>query len=1055
MKNKLPGFILCLFTLFTYAQSNQVSVRKDSDGMRLMVDGKPFMINGMNWDYFPIGTNYSYSLWNQSEDVIQAALDAEMSMLKNMGVNTVRMYTGVPPKWITYIYETYGIYTMLNHSFGRYGLTINGAWVAVTDYRDSSTKSLLMSEVTRLAQEYKSTPGLLLFLLGNENNYGLFWAGAETEDFPDDEQRINFIGESRGRPMYKLMNEAAVKMKEIDSSHPVAICNGDLLFAEIVAEECKNVDIYGVNMYRGISFTDAFDRVKNELNMPIMFTEFGADAYNAKENDEDQASQAYYNLGNWKEIYENAAGLGKAGNSIGGFTFQFSDGWWKYGQTKNLDVHDTNASWANGGYQYDFQEGENNMNEEWFGICAKGQTNSRGLYNLYPRASYYALQEAHSFDVYASDASLKEIEEHFSNISIANAVMKARGDKASLLGEGGGKIRVSEIRAEFSTFNTGGKMTTTERPDLNNLGYPNKEGFDRMESYFIGIEAKPEASVRANVVFNILGNVAENPINEIFYENRGRAQTFIAQNGTAVTTNPNRVQVYQASYNWDSKYFRLDGFYRTGHYHWGYEGDFFGLYPEANYGPNIDIYGGFAPNGFEIEGKKFLNGLKVAFGPELWWGANPAILLKYTKEFKGIEFTGVFHEDLEEPGSAVSSIAVPQPKTRRASIYAHKKYGKLGVELGGLWGGDPLVGREFQVVRGESGNYQVLEDEVLNSDTWGGKMKLTYEGGRFNWYGQASSRGLVANAGGDYTQTFTGWRLKDFGSGNVNNVFTGFTYNIGKFQIAPNGMWQKPIIDPIPGDAPAPARLRNILDDPFVVRSNRETRAAELLITFDPTPGSWMYEWDNDRAEDAELAVSLGFVYWNLPTSQDAAVIFPGDGRVPSAAAGAAPAEDLWEVNARIVSKLSPELGIIANIYGGTGQANGGSGDADAAVNRKIERYGGTLRAIYKKVKFQSHVKVNDWGPFDYHRDFNLTFPLQLMADISTSISKPDWFLLPSTQLGMRFTWRSLNQFSPRYAPAYTVDELLGTIVPNPTAPGFGNGNEWEIRTYLHINLGR
>jgi hypothetical protein len=31
---------------------------------------------------------------------------------------------------------------------------------------------------------------------------------------------------------------------------------------------------------------------------------------------------------------ENAAGLGKAGNSIGGFTFQFSDGWWKYGQTK-------------------------------------------------------------------------------------------------------------------------------------------------------------------------------------------------------------------------------------------------------------------------------------------------------------------------------------------------------------------------------------------------------------------------------------------------------------------------------------------------------------------------------------------------------------------------------------------------------------------------------------------------------------------------------------------------------------------------------------------------
>lgn len=1055
MKNKLLGLILCVCTLFTYGQSNQVSVQKDSDGMRLMVDGKPFMINGMNWDYFPIGTNYSYSLWNQSEDVIQAALDAEMSMLKNMGVNTVRMYTGVPPKWITYIYETYGIYTMLNHSFGRYGLTINGAWVAVTDYRDSATKSLLMSEAVALANEYKSTPGLLLFLLGNENNYGLFWAGAETEDFPDDEGEKQFIGENRGRPMYKLMNEAAIKMKEIDGTHPVAICNGDLLFAEIVAEECTDIDIYGVNMYRGISFTDAFERVKNELNLPIMFTEFGADAYNAKNNTEDQGMQAFFNLGNWREIYENAAGLGRAGNSIGGFTFQFSDGWWKYGQTKYLDVHNTNASWANGGYHIDFQEGENNMNEEWFGICAKGQTNSRGLYNLYPRASYYALQEAHSYDVFAEDASLAGINEHFSNILIVDAVIKARADQTSLNGERGGRISISELRAEFSTFNTGGKMTTTERPDLNNLGFPNKEGFDRMESYFIGIEAKPEASVRTNVVFNILGNVAENPINEIFYENRGRAQTFISQNGTAITTNPNRVQVYQASYEWDNKFFRLDGFYRTGHYHWGYEGDFFGLYPEANYGPNIDIYGGFAPNGFEVEGKRAFKGLKVAFGPELWWGANPAILLKYSKEFKGIEFTGIFHEDLEEPGSAVSSIAVPQPKTRRASLYAHKKYEKVGIEIGGLWGGDPLVGREFQVARGESGNYQILQDEVLSSDTWGGKVKLTYEGGRFNWYGQASSRGLVANAGGDYTQTFTGWRLKDFGSGNVNNIFSGFTYNIGKFQIAPNGMWQKPIIDPMPGDAEGPARLRNILDDPFVVRSNRETRAAELLITFDPTPGSWMYEWDNDRAEDAELAVSLGFVYWNLPTSQDAAIIFPGDGRIPSAAAGAAPAEDLWEVNARIVSKLSPELGIIANIYGGTAQANGGSGDASDPVNRTIERYGGTLRAIYKKVKFSSHLKVNDWGPFDYYRDFNLTFPLQVMADISTSISKPGWFLLPSTTLGMRFTWRSLNQYSPRYAPAYTVDDILGEIVPDPTAPGFGNGNEWEIRTYLHINLGR
>jgi len=212
--------------------------------------------------------------------------------------------------------------------------------------------------------------------------------------------------------MYQLFNEAAIAMKQISTKHPIAICNGDLLFMDLLAKECPDIDVLGTNMYRGISFGDAFQRVKDEYNKPILFTEFGADAFNAIENQEDQYSQAYYMKGNWKEIYENAAGLGKTGNSIGGFTFQFSDGWWKFGQTKNLDVHDTNASWSNGGYQRDFIEGENNMNEEWFGIAAKGQTNARGLYDLYPRAAYYTLKEAHQLNPYEEGVDIDFIENY-------------------------------------------------------------------------------------------------------------------------------------------------------------------------------------------------------------------------------------------------------------------------------------------------------------------------------------------------------------------------------------------------------------------------------------------------------------------------------------------------------------------------------------------------------------------------------------------------------------------------------------------------------------------
>jgi len=391
------------------------------------------MINGMNWDYVPIGKNYEYSLWKQSDELIKAALDAEMSLLKNMGVNTIRVYTGMQPKWITYVYETYGIYTMLNHTFGRYGLTINGVWTPVTVYKDSKTKILLLSEVTAMAKEYKDTPGLLLFLLGNENNYGLFWSGAETEDFPEGDEKKKFIGERLGRPMYKLMNDAAIKMKSINNNLPIAICNGDLLFVEIIAEECTEVDIYGTNMYRGKSFTDAFERVKKELDMPILFTEFGADAFNVISNKEDQEMQAFYMVENWKEIYQNAAGLGKSGNAIGGFTFQFSDGWWKYGQTKNLDVHDNNASWFNRGYNLDVEGSTNNMNEEWFGVCAKGPTNSKGLYTLYPRGAYFALQEVHQINPFLKEMNLTIISEHFKKIRLKKHVLKAKKQMANLL----------------------------------------------------------------------------------------------------------------------------------------------------------------------------------------------------------------------------------------------------------------------------------------------------------------------------------------------------------------------------------------------------------------------------------------------------------------------------------------------------------------------------------------------------------------------------------------------------------------------------------------------
>ncbi len=423
----LFGFVC----IMSHLVQGQIMVEKKDDGFLLKINGQRVMINGMNWDYIPIGYHaVNADFWSKSEDVIKAGLDAEMKLLKEMYVNAIRHYTGIPSKWIKYIYEEHGIYTMLNHPFGRYGIMLDGNWEPLTDYADPKVQEVLLQEVKDLVIEYQDTPGLLLYLLGNENNYGLFWEGSETEDIPVDDTQKAKIGELRARPMYKLMNNACQLIKTLDTDHPVAICNGDLVFIDIIAEECSDVDIYGTNAYRGASFGDMFELVQEKLDKPILFTEFGADAYNTLTKAEDQLAQASYMVANWKEIYQQAASKGRVGNSIGGFTFQFSDGWWKYGFDFRINehIHDDNASWENGGYQNDFIKGQNNMNEEWFGICAKGPTNEHGLYTLYPRAAYYALQKVHELDVYDPNTTTEIIEQHCDEVmnSIEEQINKSR-----------------------------------------------------------------------------------------------------------------------------------------------------------------------------------------------------------------------------------------------------------------------------------------------------------------------------------------------------------------------------------------------------------------------------------------------------------------------------------------------------------------------------------------------------------------------------------------------------------------------------------------------------
>ena len=362
--------------------------------------------------------------------------------------------------------------------------------------------------------------------------------------------------------------------------------------------------------------------------------------------------------------------------------------------------------------------------------------------------------------------------------------------------------------------------------------------------------------------------------------------------------------------------------------------------------------------------------------------------------------------------------------------------GPFGVQVGGIWAGSTRIDDAFQVYE----NGRVLRDSIRPSDTFGAKAKVTATRGRYSWYAQGAAMGLVAEGGPTAVQTFTGWRLTDSGLGNQWNVMTGLSAIYGSFQVAPNVLYQKPLVGPIPFGAPPPGRPRNILDDPFAVRANREMAAAELLLTWDPTPGTWLYAWDNDAREDARFAANVGYVYRHLPTTQDAAIGLLADGRTPFAFPGAPPPRDLWEVHGRAIARVGQDVRLVANLFDGTGEPNGND-------PRLIKRYGGDLRLVRRQVMLIGGARFNDWGPYDYHRDFNLTFPQQYLADLSTIFGTPQWFDVPETRLGIRGLWRSLDRYSPRYCPARVPDNT-GAPVCDPTYPA-PRGSEWEIRTYL------
>ncbi|MFH1791577.1 MAG: glycoside hydrolase family 2 TIM barrel-domain containing protein [Candidatus Omnitrophota bacterium] len=363
----------------------------ESGDWQFMVNGKPFIVKAvaytpakigqspdegtledwMNADYNGNGRiDGPYDAWvDKNKNSLQDADEpdaGDFKLMKDMGVNTVRIYDhklNSNKVLLRKMHEEYDFMVIMGDVFGAYAVGSGASWYRGTNYADPAHRERLKNRVREMVEEYKDEPYILMWMIGNENNYGV---ANSAKRFPE--------------AYYEFANEVAEMIKQIDPNHPVAICNGDTLYLDIFAANCPSIDIYGSNSYRGWQGFGFWDEVKKLCGKPVIITEYGAPAYwDGHSAAEAEAAQAEYHMGCWSDILGNSAGYG-SGNALGGVIFEWVDEWWK---AYEPSMHDTHTQWPGpikGGWIY----------EEWFGLTGQGDGSAspymreiRQAYNAY------------------------------------------------------------------------------------------------------------------------------------------------------------------------------------------------------------------------------------------------------------------------------------------------------------------------------------------------------------------------------------------------------------------------------------------------------------------------------------------------------------------------------------------------------------------------------------------------------------------------------------------------------------------------------------------------
>lgn len=307
------------------------------DGRSLLLNSSRYKIKGVAWNPVPVGGSHPNDL------DFSGYADIDIPLMQDMGINTVRTYEPILDTVVLDKLHAAGI-KVINSAYTWGGNDV--------------------SSVDAVVNAVKGHPAILMWSVGNEWNYNGLYFGL---DHSTSAERVNAV---------------AQRIKTLDPDTPVATVYGELPSPGLV-DQLNHVDVWAINVYRGISFGDLFDRWHAISDKPMFIGEYGADAYNANNNSVgggvgyDPESQSVAVVALTQEIFDNFVSEDAFGNQrgvIGGTFFEWADEWWKAGDPSRQDT----GGVAPGGGPYP----DATFNEEYWGIVDIDRNQRCGFYNL-------------------------------------------------------------------------------------------------------------------------------------------------------------------------------------------------------------------------------------------------------------------------------------------------------------------------------------------------------------------------------------------------------------------------------------------------------------------------------------------------------------------------------------------------------------------------------------------------------------------------------------------------------------------------------------------------